>query len=105
MPVAIHQLPIMIEAVSAHMRKKRLNADQVSLEDQKIMKEQRMAEIDALSPELRALVHEYGYAEVRKYVKMGMSPKAIRFSIEKHFQDWCDRQASACRSHRRHQHD
>jgi hypothetical protein len=88
MPVDIAQLPLYIERVTKAMRDKRAQADMISPEDQKLMKERRMAQIDALSPELRALVHEYGWLVVRKYVAAGMSPKAIKFSIEKNFEDW-----------------
>jgi len=43
----------------------------------------RMARVDALSPELRALVHEYGFSVVDNFVRLGVSkPKHIRHLVE-----------------------
>jgi hypothetical protein len=43
----------------------------------------RMAAIDALSPTLRALVHDYGYTVVRAYLDCGVtSPRRIEHLVE-----------------------
>ncbi len=43
----------------------------------------RMATIDALSPELRALVHEYGYTVVKSCMDLGVvKPRHIRQIVE-----------------------
>lgn len=43
----------------------------------------RMEAIDRLSPEQRALVHEYGYAVVNNFMAHGIvKPKAIRHLVE-----------------------
>lgn len=43
----------------------------------------RMARVDALSPELRALVHEYGYNIVDNFIRLGVpKPKHIRHLVE-----------------------
>lgn len=43
----------------------------------------RMAQVDALSPEHRALVHEYGYATVKTLLDLGVKkPRQIRHVVE-----------------------
>lgn len=43
----------------------------------------RMAAVDALSPDLRALVHEYGLSLVHQFLNHGITkPKAIRHLVE-----------------------
>jgi hypothetical protein len=42
-----------------------------------------MAQIDRMSPELRELVHEYGYTVVRAFLDCGVEkPKQIRHLVE-----------------------
>ncbi|TIO72143.1 hypothetical protein [Mesorhizobium sp.] len=46
-------------------------------------RKKRMAKIDALSPELRSLVHEYGYHIVNQFMMNGVtSPRLIRHLVE-----------------------
>ncbi|TIV50833.1 MAG: hypothetical protein E5V86_29800, partial [Mesorhizobium sp.] len=46
-------------------------------------RKKRMAKIDALSPELRALVHEYGYHIVNQFMMNGVtSHRIIRHLVE-----------------------
>jgi hypothetical protein len=46
-------------------------------------REKRFAQIDALTPELRALVHEYGYTVVKTLMDIGVTkPKQIRHIVE-----------------------
>jgi hypothetical protein len=91
MPVAVAQLPIYIDHVTAKTRQKRLSMDAMPLEEQKILQEKRMAQIDALTPEIRALVHEFGWLEVRS--RLGMGARAMRVSIEQTKEAWRQRQA------------
>lgn len=43
----------------------------------------RMARIDGLTPELRALVHEYGFNVVQQFMQSGVtSARAIRHLVE-----------------------
>ena len=44
----------------------------------------RMSEIDRLSPELRELVHKYGYTVVNNFIACGVTkPKHIRHLVER----------------------
>lgn len=46
-------------------------------------REARMSEIDRLSPQLRELVHEYGWYVVDQFLKQGISkPRIIRHLVE-----------------------
>lgn len=43
----------------------------------------RMAKIDALPPDIRALVHEYGYSVVENFMACGVTkPRHIRHLVE-----------------------
>lgn len=64
-------------------RSLRRNAMRRSGEDVKERVERRMAIIDALSPELRALVHQYGWNIVKNFMDNGVrGPRQIKHLIE-----------------------
>lgn len=43
----------------------------------------RMAQVDALSPDLRALVHEYGFPTVKSLLDLGVKkPRQIKHVVE-----------------------
>lgn len=66
----------------SHMRLRELTDDQF-MDVVVYKRSERMSKIDALPPELRELVHEYGYAVVDQFIRCGVTkPKHIRHLIE-----------------------
>lgn len=95
--VDIAHLPV----VQKILLEKNFEAKRASLvarpgEDKKVVSEVFMAKIDSLTPEIRVLVHEFGWGAVRK--RLGMSARAMRISIEQERHDWYERQAAADRA-------
>lgn len=54
---------------------------QFTEEEIKASAEKRMAEVDAMSPEWRALVHEYGLHKVRQWRRQGLTIAKARFEM------------------------
>lgn len=67
--------------VSTEMRSARSDAEFQKIVDRR--RAARMDFIDRLLPEIRALVHEYGYTVVRTLLDLGVSkPNQIRHVVE-----------------------
>lgn len=62
-------------------------------EDVKERVERRMARIDALSPELRAVVHDLGWSVVEAFLQNGVNkPRQIRRLVQVVVHDYLGRQ-------------
>lgn len=93
----ITHLPVVQKIlVEKNFEAKRASLNGRSGEDNKIVGQVIMAKVDSLTPEIRALVHEFGWIAVRK--RLGMSARAMRISIEQRRRDWYEQQAAADRA-------